>query len=147
MNLIDLFKPKRKTGALLFRDDRVISQFNCPVEDRYMVDKDGQRAWGLHSSMLYPYKEKLHHIIIEHDCGPIGLNGERWEPELNLIIGEQYNKKLMKMKKESMRTKAHNLILMLALILSIPIVILALASLIKSGALKFPSMGIPGIGG
>lgn len=138
MGLITFWKPKREARALLFRDDREIKVISLPVTDRYMVDQKKSRAWGLHSSLLYPYKGKIHAILIEHDCGPISLDGEQWASEMDAIVGEQYNKKLMKIKKESIREKTHNLIMTMGLILTITVVILVLAGLISSGRFRLP---------
>jgi len=140
VGLFDFWKHKRKVSALLFTDDRVIKQVIYPVEDRYMVDKDTSRAWGLHSGLVYPYKGRLHQILVEHDCGPIGLNDERWDPELQGILGEQYNKKLMKLKKESIKEKSHNMIMMIALSLTTVFVVMILAGLLKAGAVHLPSL-------
>jgi len=138
MGLLTFWKPKREARALLFRDDREIKDISLPVTDRYIVDQKQSRAWGLHSSLLYPYKGKMHAILIEHDCGPISLDGEQWASEMDAIVSEQYNKKLMKLKKESIREKTQSLILTMGLILTIAIVILVLAGLVSSGRLHLP---------
>jgi hypothetical protein len=140
MSLLTFWKPKREASVLLFRDDREIKAISLPVTDRYMVDQKKSRAWGLHSSLLYPFKGKMHGILIEHDCGPISLDGEQWASEMDPIVSEQYNKKLMRIKKESSGEKRQNLILTMGLILTIAIVILVLAGLVSSGRFHLPTL-------
>lgn len=141
IGFVMFWKPRRKVGALLFRDDRVIKQLELPVRDRYMIDKANSRAWGLHSGLLVDFEDKPHHILIEHDCAPFGLNEEKWDPEMTGIIDEQYNKAFNKIEKESIRGRAQNMIMTMALLITISIVILVLAGLMRSGRLHIPGFG------
>lgn len=139
--MFDFFKSKRKVSRLLFRDDRTISYFDLPVEDRYIVDEKDSRAWGLRSSLLMPYKGKPCELVIEHDCAPVSLNDEKWDPEFDAIAAEAYDKRLMKIEKEGIRAKAQNFILMIMLVPAMGFIVVLLTGLLKSGTLRLPFGG------
>lgn len=140
-SIINLFVKKRRVSTLLFRDDRTIRHDVLPVEDRYIVDEKNARAWGLRSNMLLPFRNKNCEVIIEHDCSPMSLNGEKWDAEFKPIAAEAYNKQFMKIQKEGVQAKAWSFFTTIGLILGICFVIVILAGLLKSGTLRLPFGG------
>jgi len=139
--IVNFFKNKRKVTVLLPRDDRSIGCFDLPVEDRYIVDEKDSRSWGLRSSMLMSYEGKPCLMVIEHDCSPISLNGEKWDPEFEAIAAEAYDKRLMKIEKEGIKAKAQHFILMIMLVPAMGFILVLLTGLIKSGNLRLPFGG------
>jgi len=139
--IVNFFKSKRKVTVLLFRDDRTIGCLDLLVEDRCVVDEKESRAWGLRSSMLVPYKGRSCLMVIEHDCSPISLNDEEWDPEFEAIASEAYDKRIMKIEKEGIKAKAQHFILMIMLVPAMLLVLVILTGLIKSGNLRLPFGG------
>ena len=137
----NFFRSKRRVAVLLFRDDRTIGYFKLPVEDRYIVDEKNSQAWGLRSSLLLSYKGKPCEAVIEHDCAPISLNSEKWDPEFGAIADEAYTKQLMRVEKEGLKARGYNFFLMIGLLLTVCLVFVVLAGMVKSGSLSLPSFG------
>ncbi len=139
--IVNFFRSKRKMPMLLFRDDRTVDYFPLPVEDRYIVDAKNSQAWGLRSSLLLPYKGKPCEMVIEHDCAPISLNSEKWDPEFVAIADEAYTKQFMKIEKEGMKARGYNFFLMIGLLLTVCLVSVVIAGMVKSGSVHLPSFG------
>jgi len=80
-------------------------------------------------------------MVIEHDCAPISLNDEKWDPEFEAIADEAYTKQFMKIEKEGLKARGYNFFLMIGLLLTVCLVIVVLAGMVKSGTVRLPFGG------
>ena len=141
MNILRRKKHKKMT-CLLVSSDRSIEKLSLPVTDNYLVDERLGKAWGLAPNSLIPYKGKSCQLIVDRNCSPIGLNGDRWQVDnFNGIVATAYDMETHRAKKDAREDKQRQMAFTGILILCVCVLVLVLAGLLQSGSLHLPSFG------